>query len=409
VDVLKEFLEFIEYSKPQPTGELLSRVLLKSRRLTGAEAGTIFITRGRGQHRRLEAADIQNDVIQVAPADFVVPLTTASIAGFTAVTGGTVFVDDLYHLPKRVPYGFDPSFDDAYGYRSRSMLSFPLVNHDRQVIGVVQLINRRVAGVDGPLPFEPEQADLIVPFNHIVGGAIERADMLERIADRNTRLRERNRLLKEQRSRIEALQHETEEAFQLSIRLLARAAEIHDENTAQHVERVNEYSFFLGTRLGLPASFCDEIRYSAQLHDVGKMSIDVAILRKTGRLDDRELREMRNHPVYGHQILSASDRLSMAAEIALNHHEQWNGGGYPAGRNGEEIPMSARIVALADIYDALRAERPYKPGMSHAQARATILEGDDRLAPGDHFDPAVLQVFKKHHRGMAEIWDRLAD
>jgi HD-GYP domain-containing protein (c-di-GMP phosphodiesterase class II) len=193
------------------------------------------------------------------------------------------------------------------------MLSFPLLNYDRKVIGVVQLINRRTEDGEGPLPFAGEQADLIVPFNHIVGGAIERAGMLDRIAKQNRSLRERNRLLKLQRARIEALQYETEEAFQLSIKLLARAAELHDDNTARHVERVNEYSYFLASKLGLEAPFCDEIRFSAQLHDVGKMSIDMAILRKKGRLDEDEMQEMMNHPEYGYQILSASDRLSMAA------------------------------------------------------------------------------------------------
>jgi HD-GYP domain-containing protein (c-di-GMP phosphodiesterase class II) len=409
LEALKEFLEFIESSKQPPIGEVLRRVLLKSRQLTGAEAGTVFVIRGRGRNRRLEAANTQNDVIKVRPADFVVRLSKRSIAGFTAVTGETVFVNDLYEIPSGLPYGFDRSFDEAYGYRSRSMLSFPLLNYDRKVIGVVQLINRRGTDGAGPLPFEEEQADLIVPFNHIVGGAIERAGMLERIAKQNRSLRDRNRLLKEQRAHIEALQFETEEAFQLSIKLLARAAELHDENTARHVERVNEYSYFLADCIGMDQAFCDEIRYSAQLHDVGKMSIDMAILNKKGRLGDAERREMMNHPIYGHRILSASDRLSMAADIALSHHEQWNGGGYPEGRRGEEIPISARIVAVADIYDALRSERPYKRGLTHDEARTTILEGDDRLDPADHFDPQLLALFEEQHHGMAEIWDRLAD
>ena len=407
MDVLREFLEFIEYSKPQPVAELLSRVLLKSRRLTGAEAGSVFIVRGRGKTGRLEAADIQNDQVEIEPASFVVPLNTSSIAGYTAVTGEMVFVADLYEIPGDLPFKFDQSFDRKLGYSSRSMLSFPLVNHDRKVIGVVQLINRRSDSGDGPVPFEREQADLIVPFNHIVGGAIERADMVERISAQNIRLRDRNRLLREQRARIVALQDETEEAFQLSINLLSRAAELHDEDTARHVERVNEYSYFLAGLLGKSKSFCNEIRYSAQLHDVGKMSINVAILRKEGPLDDNERFEMMRHPEYGFQILSASDRLRMAADIALNHHEQWDGSGYPAGRKGEEIPLSSRIVSLADIYDALRSKRTYKQGFTHEKTRRIVLDGDDRFDPGSHLDPRLLEVFSEHHLGMAEIWDRL--
>ncbi len=409
MDVLREFLEFIEYSKPQPAGELLRRVLFRSRRLTEAEAGTVFIVRGRGKSKRLEAADTQNDCIELEPASFVLPINKASIAGFTAATGETVFVADLYNIPDDLPFSFDPSFDRDHAYRSRSMLSFPLLNHDREVIGVVQLINRLDASGNGPIPFEREQADLIVPFNHIVGGAIERADMVERISAQNMRLRDRNRLLREQRARIAALQDETEEAFQLSISLLSRAAELHDENTAKHVERVNEYSYFLAGKLGSPKAFCNEIRYSAQLHDVGKMSINVAILRKQGPLDEDERLEMMRHPEYGFKILSASDRLQMASEIALNHHEQWNGEGYPAGRKGEEIPVSARIVTLADIYDALRSERSYKPGYTQELTRHILLEGDDHFDPRSHLDPKLIDIFAEHHRGMAEIWDSLSN
>jgi HD-GYP domain-containing protein (c-di-GMP phosphodiesterase class II) len=407
MDALREFLEFIDTAGPQPVDELLRRVLFKSRELTGAEAGSVFIVRGRGARRRLEAASVQNDAVAVETTDFVVPLTTTSIAGFTAVTGGTVFVDDLYRIPEDLPYSFDRSFDDSVGYRSRSMLSFPLLNHARDVIGVVQLINRRDGDGGQPGPFDRRQADLIVPFNHIVGSAVERADMLERIRGQNIRLRDRNRQLKAQRERIAALQHETEEAFQLSIHLLARAAEIHDENTAHHVERVNEYSYAMARTLGQPDDFCAVLRYSAQLHDVGKMSVNVAILRKEGPLDDDERAEMMRHPVYGWEILSASDRLGMAAEIALNHHEHWDGSGYPNRRRGVEIPISARIVAVADVYDALRSERPYKPAFDHEHTRRVLLEGDARLDPHNHFDPQLLELFAEHHEMFSEIWDRL--
>jgi hypothetical protein len=409
MDVLREFLEFIESAKPESVDKLMHRVLLKSRELTGAEAGTIFIVRGRGKHRRLEAADSQNDVVAVKPASFVVPITTSSIAGFTAATGETVFVDNLYDLPPSVPYTFDRRFDRRHDYLSRSMLSFPLLNYDRKVVGVVQLINRRSDGSEEPQPFGHDQAGLIVPVNHIVGSAIERADMLQRIKAQNVRLRDRNRILAEQRERIAALQDETEEAFQLSINLLARAAEVHDSNTASHVLRVNEYSYAIARTLGLPQDFADEIRYSAQLHDVGKMSVDGKVLRKEGPLDPEEREEMNQHPLFGFQILEASDRLQMAAAIALNHHERWDGTGYPNGRRGEEIPVEARIVALADIYDALRSTRPYKRGFGHEETVRIILEGDDRMDPEGHLDPELVALFAGHHGRMAEIWDRLAD
>ncbi|RLE22422.1 MAG: transcriptional regulator [Acidobacteria bacterium] len=408
MNVLHEFLEFIEISKPQPIEELLRRVLLKSRQLTGAEAGSIFLVRGSGGARRLEASNAQNDVVPLEPAQIVVPISQSSIAGFTAITGETVFVDNLYEISAGLPYTFDPSFDLSLGYCSRSMLSFPLLNHDRRVIGVVQLINRRGRDGEGPLSFQAEQADLIVPFNHIVGSAIERADMTGRIEAQNVRLKKRNAQLKVQRERIAILKDQTEEAFQLSISLLARAAEVHDENTARHVERVNEYAYFLSGILGVSKAFCDEIRYSAQLHDVGKMSIDMAILRKKGPLTDDERDEMKRHPVYGYRILSASNRLRMAGEIALSHHERWDGNGYPHGRKGREIPLAARIVAVADIYDALRSKRPYKPGFDHERTRRILLEGDDRMDVEGLFDPQVIEAFIENHRGFDEIWNRLA-
>ncbi len=409
MNVLHDFLEFIEVSKPQPIEELLRRVLLKSRQLTGAEAGTIFLMRGRGRSCRLEASSAQNDLVPLEPAQIVVPVSQSSIAGFTAITGKTVFVDDLYQISADVPYTFDPSFDLSLGYRSRSMLSFPLLNHERRVIGVVQLINRRGVDGGGPLPFDSVQADLIVPFNHIVGSAIVRAEMTERIEAQNVRLKRRNAQLKVQREKIAALKDQTEDAFRLSIRLLARAAELHDEGTARHVERVNEYSYVLAGILGMATPFCDEIRYSAQLHDVGKMSVDVAILRKKGVLTTDERDEMKRHPIYGYRILSASDRLRMAGEIALNHHERWDGGGYPHGRKGREIPIAARIVALADIYDALRSPRPYKPGFDHETTRTIVLEGDARMNVEGLFDPKVIRAFADNHQAFDEIWKSLSD
>ena len=199
------------------------------------------------------------------------------------------------------------------------------------------------------------------------------------------------------------------ECFEESGYLLARAAEIHDEETGNHIIRVNEYSYFLATRLNMQKGFCDEIRYAAQLHDVGKMSVNTAVLTKKGRLNDEERAEMDRHPVYGFKILEPSHRLQLAAEIALNHHEKWDGSGYPNGSAGEDIPVSARIVAMADIYDALRSERPYKPAFSHKKSVEIMLKGDDRIDPHGHFDPKLMDILQEHHVGMDDIYERLKD
>ncbi|HZS85150.1 MAG TPA: HD domain-containing phosphohydrolase [Stellaceae bacterium] len=398
---LIDFLEFIDSVQPPPLGELLHRVLLKARRLTDAEAGSIFVLRGRGATRRLEAGSLQNDAIDLAQENIVLPLTPDSIGGYVALTGETLFIDDLYAIDGR-PFAFNRDVDAHLGYVSRTMLCFPLVDEHGAVVAVVQLINRRPPGSARPLPFERRHAALVWPVNHFAGRAIERAALTQAILRKNARLRRQRRIIAD-------LQAETEDAFMLSIRLLAKAAELHDEVTGNHILRVNEYSFALATQLGRPSAWCKEIRYSAQLHDVGKMSVDAAVLKKKGALTAAEWREMRRHPTYGDEILRTSPRLAMAADIARCHHEKWDGSGYPAGLCGEAIPLSARVVAVADVYDALRSPRSYKPGFTHEEACRRILEGDGRINPARHFDPRVLAAFAACRAEMDRIWRSLQD
>lgn len=407
-NLTQEFLEFVEQQPRQSLQQLLSRVLQKSRLLTGAEAGTIFIVRRKREGNVLRAVNVQNDRIRLRAADFEVPVGGGTISGHVAATGETVMIDDVYALDGALPYKFNPA-NEARNYKTRSMLCFPLKNYNNHIIGVAQLINRIDAATGKVIPFDPYMATLVAPVARVVGSSIERTDMLDQIRNKNRTLQSRNQLLAAQQGRIAQLQEQTEEAFMLSVGLLARAAELHDEGTGNHIVRTNEYSYFIATHLGLPQTFCNELRYSAQLHDVGKMSVDQAVLKKKGRLDDRERGEMDRHTTYGHQILKDAPRLQLAAEIALNHHEKWVGGGYPNGIAGEAIPISARIVQVADIYDALRSERPYKPAFSHEKTRDIILNGDDRLDPREHFDPKLIELFAGTHRGFERIWDELID
>ncbi len=146
--------------------------------------------------------------------------------------------------------------------------------------------------------------------------------MFEQINKRNIDLRKKKKELRAQQLRIEQLQEETEEAFMASIRLIVRAAEVHEEDTGNHIIRCNEYAYLMANKVGMPTDFCVEIHYSAQLHDIGKMSVNSTILTKRGRFDDDERFEINQHTTYGQQILARSDRLQMAAEIAHSHHEQ---------------------------------------------------------------------------------------
>jgi putative two-component system response regulator len=163
--------------------------------------------------------------------------------------------------------------------------------------------------------------------------------------------------------------------------------------------------------MGMDAVFRDVIFYASPMHDVGKIGIPAAVLLKPAALNAEEWLVMKKHPERGGKILgeiSASHYVTMGKEIALGHHERWDGSGYPNGRRGEEIPISARIMALADIYDALRARRPYKPPYAHAQAMEIITTGDGRTLPA-HFDPAVLAAFKDCAETFREIYDAHMD
>jgi len=411
--LVQEFLEFIDAVPRRSVAGLSARVLLKCRHLTRAEAGSIFILRGRGAARRLEATSLQNDAVAAPSALFVIPIDPCSIAGHVAATGETVFIDDVEAIDPALPYRFNRAFDERTGYRTQTILCFPLTTIDGKVIGVVQLINKLAApdeaGRSRAVPFDRHFAEMVAPVSHIVGRVVERTAALEQIAQRNRMLALRNKELQAERERVVTLSHETEQAFMMSVELLARAAEVHDADTGSHIRRVNEYSYVLAGLAGVPRAFCDEIRWAAALHDVGKMSVDQSVLHKRGPLDETEWRAMRAHTVHGFQILSGHPKLAVAAEIAHCHHEMWLGGGYPRGLRGEEIPVSARIVAIADVYDALRSPRPYKVGFDHARTVEIMRRGDERLHPDAHFDPALLALFDAHHERFAEIWDGFQD
>lgn len=201
---------------------------------------------------------------------------------------------------------------------------------------------------------------------------------------------------------------ETEEAFRYTIQALARASEVNDELTGEHILRINLYAAFLASELGLPSREVEVIGYSAQMHDVGKIHVHPDIIRKPGALTPEEWEAMKTHCEAGAHILGTHPRLAVAAEIALTHHEKWDGSGYPRGLEGESIPLSGRIVAICDVYDALRSRRSYKEGLPHERAVEIILEGDGRSVP-EHFDPRLLSIFRSCHQRFAEIYDSLAD
>jgi two-component system response regulator RpfG len=187
---------------------------------------------------------------------------------------------------------------------------------------------------------------------------------------------------------------------------LARAGEFRDEETGYHLVRMARYSRLIADTIGLERDEAESIELAAPLHDIGKIGIPDQILLKSGRLDDPESKVMRRHPLIGHEILkgSASKYVRMGSLIALGHHEKYDGSGYPNGLVGDHIALCARIVAVADVYDALTSIRPYKQAWPSDQA-FEFLAGQR----GKHFDPQLVDAFAGVREFVARIQDELRD
>ncbi|MDW5593228.1 HD domain-containing phosphohydrolase [Conexibacter stalactiti] len=207
--------------------------------------------------------------------------------------------------------------------------------------------------------------------------AAERAQELRRYADRLRRASEREHM--------RAL--ELRRSYEATVRALADAVEARDAYTGKHAERVAAYGLALARACGMRV---DEphIEFGFLLHDIGKVAISDAILHKPGSLTAPEIDVMRQHPVIGDEIVSGIDFLSEARHVVRSHHERWDGTGYPDRLARDEIPLAARVFSVADTFDALTSDRPYRRASSFADARAVIAQG-----AGTQFDPDVAEIF----------------
>ena len=189
---------------------------------------------------------------------------------------------------------------------------------------------------------------------------------------------------------LKTANQELQESYIDTIHRLALAAEYKDEDTGDHIIRMGRYSALIAEKLDLPSKEVQNILYASPMHDVGKIGIPDSILMKPGKLTEEEFTTMKNHSIIGANLLSysKSEVLKLAEEIAISHHEKWNGKGYPQGLAGEEIPLVGRIVGLADVFDALTSKRPYKDPFPVEKAIDII-----KQERGEHFDPDVVDVF----------------
>jgi len=187
---------------------------------------------------------------------------------------------------------------------------------------------------------------------------------------------------------------------------MSRAAEFRDPETGTHIQRMAHYSRLIAARLGLSTADQDLILQAAPMHDIGKIGIPDGILLKPGVLTREEFQIMKTHATLGYELLAGSESaiLQTAASIALSHHEKFDGSGYPAGLIGDAIPLFGRIVAVADVFDALTSERPYKKAWSVERAQAYLREGG-----GGHFDPQCIKVFLQGWDEVLSIYEHYRD
>ena len=372
-----------EVNQLKDVDTILDKILFESRQFSGADAGSIFLV----ENDRLIFSYVQNDTLfkkETANAalyqNFGIPISEQSIVGYVAKTRQSLAIDDAYELDATLPFSFNKSFDEKSGFRTTSMLTIPLIAQESRLVGVMQLINAK-NDMGKVVPFSHEARTYIPLFCNNASVAIERGIM--------------NR--------------------ELILRMM-QMAELRDPSeTGAHVQRVGAYcAEIYGTwaaRRNHSAKEIkrvrDNLRLAAMLHDVGKVGISDTILKKPAKLTDEEFDTMKWHTIFGARLFKnqTSELDHMAMEIALCHHEKWEGRGYPSipesdvwlgddiplgvmPRNGEEIPLAARICAVADVYDALSSPRSYKDPFPDEKCLG-ILESD----AGTHFDPEVVEIF----------------
>lgn len=239
------------------------------------------------------------------------------------------------------------------------------------------------------------------PFDRLE--ALNRIRNMLEVRLMHNQIRDQNRILEEKvRERTQEL---ADTRFEI-IRRLGRAAEYRDNETGLHIIRMSKYSQLLGLAAGMSEGHAELLLNASPMHDIGKIGIPDSILLKPGKLDHDEWAIMKTHSAIGAEILSGhpSELMSMASEIALTHHEKWDGSGYPNGLKGEEIPLEGRVVAICDVFDALTTARPYKKAWPVKDAVSYISENSGR-----HFDPRLTQLCQAILPTILEIRERYAE
>jgi HD-GYP domain-containing protein (c-di-GMP phosphodiesterase class II) len=280
---------------------------------------------------------------------FAVSLAAPSIVGTSVSKKKSIIINDAHNDPRRAR-----SADQWTGLITRSLMTVPLVSKDKS-IGAIQAVNKR-----GGQLFTQEDLDLFRAIADHAALAVNNAQLVT----------------------------ELQSSYDLTLDALSAALDLRDRETEGHSRRVVEYTARLAEQIGLDKEAIKSIRRGALIHDIGKIGVPDAVLHKPGTLDEEERKIIKRHPQAGHDMLAGIPYLREEIKIVIYHQEKWDGTGYPFGLRGEEITIGARLFAIADTFDALTSDRPYRKGQSYETAR-NLIEAES----GKQFDPQAVAAF----------------
>lgn len=293
----------------------------------------------------------------------------SGLVGASICSGEPVIIDDAYKDSRH-----NAENDRKTGYRTKAIMTIPFRNNEGEVIGAYQAINKMTKAE----VFSSKDLEYLTLAASYSGKSLESVMLYEEIL-------------------------ETQKEIIFS---MGEIGESRSKETGRHVRRVAQYSYILALGLGMSEREADMLRCASPMHDIGKVAIPDEVLKKPGKLTDEEFELMKSHTITGYRLLQSSKRelMKTAAIIAHQHHEKWDGSGYPQGLKGEEIHIYGRITAVADVFDALGSARVYKPAWE--LDRIIALFQEER---GKHFDPRVVDAFMEQLPLLLEVRDRESD
>jgi putative nucleotidyltransferase with HDIG domain len=348
IERLEHLMELTKYvNSTLDLDSLLNTMLEISTDMLGAEAGSVLLLDEKKEELVFAAATgTERDKIKHVR----VPVGDG-IAGWVAREDESVLVADAQHDPR-----FFKKADENTSFKTKTIIAVPLKTKQK-IVGVVEILNKK-----DDTPFNDEDKNLLEALANQAAVAIENAKLYS----------------------------DTKDMFLNTIKALATAIDTKDKYTRGHSDGVTNYSILIGESLGFSPAEIEDLRIAALFHDIGKIGIDESILRKPSKLTTQEFEEIKKHPDYGANILESIPQLKEIIPIVRHHHERFDGNGYPAGLSGEQIPFNSRVISIADTFDAMLTDRPYRKGLPLETCMQELLR-----CAGTQFDPEIVPVAVK--------------